>query len=633
MNSAALSVAEGLLCINDASAGELAPALRQVAAEFPERFATGGSGYAVAFRKEAGPEGFRVEPGVHGCEIFHTSTPAALRGLSVVMGALQTGSTVAPLAEQTPFPKRGVMVDTSRNGVPRLATLERLLRRMALMGLNRLYLYCEDTIRIPGEPFMGYFRGGYTQAELRALDDEAARLGIEVVPCIQVLGHMEQVLQWPTYWPLRDTPKVLLADEPQTYAMLERLIAGATAPFRSKCVHIGMDEAHGIGSGVYRQRNGQQRPFDILASHLAKVAEICQRQGLEPMIWSDMFFRLGSRTNHYYDREIAICKTASRQIPENVRLVYWDYYHYDEAFYDAWIARHQQLGQTPVFATGVWTWNRFWTELPHTFATVRPGMNAARKHGLTEVFATLWGDDGSECDLLSALPGVEFFAAHCFATPEVELPARFQGSCNADWAAWCGPSALDDTARPMEGEAGNLSKLLLWHDPLLGFLEKHLPPHLAGQYRCHQAEWEEAARLPGDNARLRHPARLAKVLALKAELHATLRPAYQRGESTRLRALHERLLPALLEALARLHESHRRLWFELYQPFGWDVLDRRYGGLRSRLETLATTLGEHLQAGTPIPELELEPLAVASEAQWGDVIISHARTASPSAIA
>lgn len=627
------AIGEGLLRIDYASAGRLGPALKLIAAEFPGRFTEGPEGLGVTFLHQPGENSFQIETGAQSCTIHYTSIPSALRGLSAVMGDLLANRAISPVRETSVFGQRGIMVDTSRNGVPLISTLENLVRRIALMGLNRLYLYCEDTIRVAGEPFLGYFRGGYTHDELKALDRYAGEFGIEIVPCIQVLGHMEQALQWPAYWPLRDTPKVLLADDPVTYDYIAKLIAAAAAPFRSKHIHIGMDEAHGIGSGVYRQRNGQCRPFDILLSHLRKVTALCQEQGLEPMIWSDMFFRLGSRTNNYYDRSAVITEEIAREVPEAVRLVYWDYYHYEEEFYDEWIKRHRQLGQTPIFATGVWTWNRFWTELPHSFATIAPGMASARRHGIGEVFATLWGDDGAECDLLSALPGLEFFAGQCFETAETELPYRFRGSCDADWKSWCSASDLDHMGVPTEGEAGNLSKLLLWHDPLLGFFEKHLPAYLAEHYGRMKATWAAAAGLPGHNARLMHPARIAEVLALKAELHNTLRTAYQADDRERLGRLVSDLIPALLGALERLHDSHYSLWHELFQPFGWDVVDRRYGGLRSRLETVAYSLTRYLQTSAPIPELALEPLTVASPRQWGDVIISHARTASPSAIA
>lgn len=68
---------------------------------------------------------------------------------------------------------RSVMIDCSRNGVLRLKTIYFLLNNMALMGLNMLQLYTEDTYEVDGEPLFGYLRGRYTATELSKVDDYA----------------------------------------------------------------------------------------------------------------------------------------------------------------------------------------------------------------------------------------------------------------------------------------------------------------------------------------------------------------------------------------------------------------------------------------------------------------------------
>ena len=83
------------------------------------------------------------------------------------------------------------------------------------------------------------------------------------------------------------------------------MIASVSAPLRSKRIHIGMDEAHGVSEGRYRQlfgykdstkvvstnflRSSAPRSYDVLqfVEHLRKVNDICQSKGLQPMIWSD----------------------------------------------------------------------------------------------------------------------------------------------------------------------------------------------------------------------------------------------------------------------------------------------------------------------------------------------------------
>jgi hypothetical protein len=79
----------------------------------------------------------------------------------------------------------------------------------------------------------------YTRDELSGLDAAAASLGIELVPAIQLLGHLEQMLHWPAYANLRDTPSVMLAEEEATYEMVEAMLRAATVAMRSRRVHIG----------------------------------------------------------------------------------------------------------------------------------------------------------------------------------------------------------------------------------------------------------------------------------------------------------------------------------------------------------------------------------------------------------
>ncbi len=177
------------------------------------------------------------------------------------MGEAADGAARRGNFSETPrFDLLGIMIDISRNGVLTPEAARAMLRRCALMGLNMAILYSEDTYEVPGEPFFGYLRGRCTHDEMKSLDDYADALGIEMFPCIQALAHLEQVLQWPAYAEYRDTDDVLLAGEEKTYALLDKMIAAASAPFRSRRIHLGMDEAHGIGSGRYRRTPRREAP-------------------------------------------------------------------------------------------------------------------------------------------------------------------------------------------------------------------------------------------------------------------------------------------------------------------------------------------------------------------------------------
>ena len=112
-----------------------------------------------------------------------------MRALSLVSLDLKKGER-NDLSETLYFDECGVMLDMSRNGVMRVETVKKYADMMALMGLNQLYLYMEDTYEIEGCPYFGYMRGRYTKEELREIDDYCYMLGIEAIPNIQAIYQM-----------------------------------------------------------------------------------------------------------------------------------------------------------------------------------------------------------------------------------------------------------------------------------------------------------------------------------------------------------------------------------------------------------------------------------------------------------
>lgn len=567
--------------------------------------------------------------------------PQLLRALMLWRGFAAEGSIPPAVEERTPFTSIGLMVDASRNAVPTVETVKLILRRMALLGMNQLMLYTEDTYEVPEQPLIGYLRGRYTQAELRELDDYAAVLGIEIIPCIQALAHLHQMLRWPEFAPVRDTHDILLVDEPRTYALLEQMLSAATAPYRSKRIHLGMDEAHDIGLGRYRQLHGTRPRFEILSAHLKKLDDICSRLGLRPMIWSDMYFRLAAANGEYYADDARIKPEVVGDIPADLQLVYWDYYHTDPEFYREWTRRHEVANRDILFAAGLWTWSNFWSIVSWTRLTSEAGLCGARDTGVREVFTTAWCDDGGETDILSLLPGLTHFAANAYrqegVADEDKLRRDFRAACNGDWDAWVlngqidhtpglptlreiwggktptdVPPHLTDTTEINFG-AANPSKTFLWQDPLVGVADGNLRPEwgLTAHYRqlAQTLEARSQEQIKQNHHAL--PLALARTLAEKAELGQLIQRAYQSGDREGLRQLCDERLPRALAACEAQHETHRRLWYSLYKPFGWEVLDGRYGWLEARLRSAGLRLRQYLDGQIErIEELESPRLPV-----------------------
>lgn len=62
--------------------------------------------------------------------------------------------------------------------------------------------------------------------------------------------------------------------------------------FRSLLDNHCQLKAYGVGEGRYRQFFGYKEGTRIFIDHLQRVNEICDRIGVQPMIWSDSMLSL-----------------------------------------------------------------------------------------------------------------------------------------------------------------------------------------------------------------------------------------------------------------------------------------------------------------------------------------------------
>lgn len=613
----------------------------EIQALYPERFGNGGLAVSVRLDKSLAPGENKVEVNGKSASVCAGDIAGAMRAMGRLMGAALADEPES-FAEKSFATLRATMPDCCRNAVPTIPTLKRLALRSALMGFNGMMLYMEDTYTIPSEPFFGYLRGRYTADELHDLSDYGDRIGVEVFPSIQGLAHLKQFLQWDCTEPYRDTDDILCVLAPETYDFLARSLDAVLAGFNSRRICLGMDEAWGLGTHRFEHRFGKMAGTEIMARHLERVMELVRARGLHPMIWSDMFFRLGSKTKNYYDPDWKMPEGIKDRIPADLEIAYWDYYHEDPKQYRTFIARHRQLGKLPVFAGGAWTWNLFWNALGFSIRTSDAALAACRAEGIRETICTLWGDDGQECDMETALPAMQHFA-ECLYLEKGKVSRRLRarnlrGSCGLEWTDAEAADRVntneffeDRPERPSDAE-----KALFWQDPALALFDPICtdPAGAAAFYKKLSGRLARAAKKSPASAYLGFQAQVAKTLSLRFGLREEVRAAVLAGARDRAPELAARFA-AVRKSVAKVRAIRAARWFERNKPFGWEVLDGRFGTLDARLDTcrdriLAWGRGE-LETLPEFTEklLPIEPDGPAKKRLFCN---SHSRTATPSVI-
>lgn len=509
---------------------------------------------------------------------------AAARGLFLAACTLRDGKNIPELHQTRHIASCGMMLDMSRGGVMTVQAVKGMIDAHAALGLNLMMLYTEDTYTVPEAPYLGYLRGRYTEKELREMDDYAAESGVELVPCVQTLAHLEQFLQWDVNRDIKDNDCVLMIDEPKTYAWIRAALTALRRCFRTNRIHIGMDEAHGVGLGEYYQKHGAVNRFELLNRHLNRVVDICKELGFKPIMWSDMFYRLGSKNNDYYDTDAVVPESAIAQIPD-VALCYWDYYHTDEQFYAGMLEGHRKMGKEVVFAGGIWTWSGILPHVRKTNATMYPALRACLKAGIGTVLATSWGDDGCETDYRLALNQLPIYSEHVWmgedcTRAEVErMGERLTGLSEACFNAMGAFYADDEDHRPGKG--------LFYCDPLYPLTEGLWD--LTG-YREGLEEGIKTLERHLDDSRCEYAWLAMRIALEKLNWVNELRPAYLRGDKAVVLAMANEKLPAMRELYVKMMSVWREQWESGRKRNGWETICARLGAVIARLDDVQRIL-------------------------------------------
>lgn len=560
-----------------------------------------------------GEGGLSVSYEGENAHITYTQPCQLFRGVGYLLQWHEEGKTQGEIKEQPAFEHLTYMVDCSRNAVCSFDYVRQLIRQMALMGYDRLMLYTEDTYEIKEYPFFGYLRGRYSQEELRALDEYAAGFGIELVPCIQTLAHLNGIFHWREFDSVHDTADILCCDLEETYTLIEAMVRTCGETFHSRVLNIGMDEAEMIGRGAYLRKFGYQERFDIMERHLKRVLSICEKYGFTCMMWSDMFFKMLSG-GAYHTEGLEVSEEIRSRIPQNVELIYWDYYGRDKEKYGKMLEQHHALSDHIGFAGGAWKWNGFAPLMRHSMMASRLALESCAEHGIQNVLVTGWGDNGGEAAQSVVLPVLSLYAEYQYArrTDDEWIAPRLlacTGAVLTDFMELDTLNLTPDNPSPGRVSVGP-AKYLLYQDVLMGIFDRHVdpdtyPPH----YESCCRRLTEIAEKGGKYEYLfRTLAALADLLAVKCDLGIRIKKAYDRGDREELEQLSKQCRDAM-EKAQRFHEEVRRQWIKENKVFGLEVLDIRIGGVKERLCRAAERLEELVSGKTDIlEELEQERL-------------------------
>ena len=507
---------------------------------------------------------------------------------------------------ETAFNRLGVMIDCSRNAVMNVKSLKKWIDIISDLGYNMLMLYTEDTYEVDNQPYFGYMRGRYTNNEIKEIDEYADQKGIELIPAIQTLAHLNAIFRWGKYSNIRDCNDILLASDEGTYQLIEDMFSTLEKNFSSRIVNIGMDEAHMLGRGKYQDLHGYEDRFDILLNHLIKVAEIAKKHGFTCIMWGDMFFRLLG--GNYEEDDGMVSDKVKKLIPDNVELVYWDYYSTDKSRYLNRIKHHSAVKQGIWFAGGLWSWTGFAPHNAFSIDATKAAFSACKEEKVKDVFLTMWGDDGAECSKFSLLPSL-YYAAEIAKgnTDETRIKQGFENKFKISFDDFMMADLLG-TANDSKDKTLNPEKYMLYNDCFMGLLDSTVRKNDAAEYKKCAEKLNEIGCGTEYEYIFKNLSALCEVLAIKFDIGLRTRKAYSNRNKSELQSLTDDYKELLID-IDKFYNAFKLQWENENKPHGFDVQDLRIGGLYFRVKNCLEKL-EKFKKGDidSIPELEEELL-------------------------
>lgn len=514
------------------------------------------------------------------------------RGLSILIDKIKNNEKDFSVKETAKFDTCGTMIDVSRNGVLTVKTAKDVAERISLMGLNMMMLYTEDIYQMAKYPWFGYMRGSYSKEELKEINCHCQKLGVDLVPCIQTLGHLKTTLRWPYASDMKENESVLLVDEPETYEFIEEMFKVCRECFSTNRIHVGLDETFGLGEGRYKVLHGETSKYELMVRHIKKVVGLAEKYGFAPMMWSDMFFRLGEPQRDY-DATAVLPADASEKLPENIKMVYWDYGLEDTQETKNIMDMHSVLNRELIFAGGIWTWNRMVVNMEKTFETARCQLRACREKGIKTVFTTMWGSGSVNAyNIYATLPGLQMYAELCYydEVSDEHMAKMFKTCTGYELNAFL-TLYIDDFSKEEKEKykddywtcfCVNPSYQHFFNDILIGLLDKTLSGY---DFKTRYENYVRALnKLPaqGDLEWLFDVHRkLAAILVSKCDIGPRLTAAYKENNRKALEKICIEL-GELSEKYEEFHLLYGDVWHRTYKPFGWEPLEMELSAVRAR---------------------------------------------------
>jgi hypothetical protein len=538
----------------------------------------GEGGALPADMESPGPdsrESYTLQVTPQGTEIRARSSAGIFYGVQTLLQMVEgTGAkAVLPVAEVKDWPAlayRGVMIDFSEGELIRVSEAERQIDLMARFKANQYYFYTEASIEFEGYDVVNP-NGRYSRDEVRHVIEYACQRHIDVVPCMELYGHMHNLFRFEKYADL-GLPRYggeFDPRNPRMYEVLDNWIEQTAKLFPSPWYHVGFDEPWSLGKiGVVPGKD----PYKTFMDVLQHISDKAKSHGKRIGFFADIDQGASTLSKH---------PELLKDVPAGAIAFPWIYEV--RTNYAPFVEPLANRNIPTVITPGVWGWNELFPDYHRSFFNINELTATGRKYHTLGILNTTWTDSRQTIYRL-VYPGIAFGAVASWQPERVNTNSFFR-----DYCAVVYPTAVAEIAAALE-ELSTVEEIfehVLHNDTQSAFWADPLAPGQLKKLQAGEGELRRA-RLLAESAqeRVQRAMRKSSDPTLKSLLLAARLFDYLGMKS--LYALE------WAEYFRQLKENPKKELVQLY--IGNQMNSTTYGMLTDLREMISELRGEYREA-------------------------------------
>jgi hypothetical protein len=319
---------------------------------------------------------------------------------------------------------------------------------------NQYFFYSEGNIELRGYPLLNP-EARFTQQQIRELIAYARERHIDVVPAIELYGHLHDLFRIEAYSGLADFPHggQFDANNPRVKAVLADWVGQISSLFPSPFVDVGFDETWSLQKAA--AQTASSTPVQLFIQQLTTVTHLFQAQGKTVMAYADIMVKFPG---------------IVERLPKGLIALPWYYEAQPDPEYHHWLDPLIAEHVPNMVSSGVMSWDEIAPDFTVSFDNIDTLLVAGRRSHSIGLLNTLWTDDDQMLMEMS-WPGIAYGAAAAWQQAPIQHETFFADYARIQYPSAVAPdfaaalTSLNAAERSLHAAVGEETMREFWRDP------------------------------------------------------------------------------------------------------------------------------------------------------------------------